>query len=58
MYWKDRGVNFVKPVPFVGSLSRILLQKDHMTDFFGRLAKQFKGEPYVGYFQVKLILFG
>jgi len=52
-YWKDRGVTFVKPYPLVGSLFNILAQKEHMGAFFCRVAKENKGKPYVGYFQVK-----
>jgi len=53
-YWKDRGVTFIKPYPLFGSLFKVFTKKEHMADFFGRIAKKYKGKPFIGYFQVTL----
>jgi hypothetical protein len=51
-YWKDRGVPFIKPVPIFGSLLSVLMQKEHIGEFFRRIAEKNKGKPYIGFFQV------
>lgn len=51
-YWKEKDVVFLKPYPIVGSLWKITSRQEHMSVFFMRLARKFKGERFVGYFQV------
>jgi hypothetical protein len=53
-YWKDRGVAFVKPYPIIGSMLTVLKQKEHIGEFFKRIAEENKGKPYVGYYQVHI----
>jgi hypothetical protein len=52
-YWKEKGVIFLKPYPIVGSLWKITSRQEHMCVFFMRLARKFKGQKFIGYFQVR-----
>jgi cytochrome P450 family 6 len=44
------GVPFVKPLPFVGSLKDVVLQRVGMGRYFTELYHQHKDKPYLGLF--------
>ncbi|CAB3366879.1 Hypothetical predicted protein [Cloeon dipterum] len=50
-YWRRKGVESVGAVPFVGSMWPVVSLREHMADFFHRLAIENKGKKFVGYFQ-------
>jgi len=52
-HWKKKGVEYVQPYPFIGSLWKIVSRQEHMSDFFLNLARKFKGLKFVGYFIVR-----
>jgi hypothetical protein len=41
-YWSEKGVEYVKPYPFVGTMWRVFTRKEHLGDYFVRLAKHFR----------------
>lgn len=51
-YWKERGVPYLKPYPFVGSVWNLIAMKEHTYDFFSRVCRQNKHDKLLGYFQV------
>ncbi|XP_059477802.1 cytochrome P450 6a2-like [Neocloeon triangulifer] len=51
-YWKDREIEFIPPVPFLGSIWSVLTLREHMGQFFWRMYDKYKGDhQFVGYFQ-------
>ncbi|KAF4522250.1 hypothetical protein B566_EDAN009094 [Ephemera danica] len=50
-HWRDKGIKFIKPYPFVGSIGPLMSLREHILEFNQRLYREYQGEPYVGYFQ-------
>ncbi|XP_063370810.1 cytochrome P450 6B7-like [Cydia amplana] len=49
-YWKKKGVKYEKPYPFVGSTSRIFLQKQSITQYVTAIYRRYPEEKMVGYY--------
>ena len=49
-FWKQHGVTYVQPVPFLGNLKDVFLQKTSIGFFLKKLYHQYKGEKYIGIF--------
>ncbi|CAB3365185.1 Hypothetical predicted protein [Cloeon dipterum] len=49
-FWQKQGVNFIKPIPLMGSVPTMFLMREHMALFYQRNYKKYEGEPYVGFF--------
>ncbi|XP_061726412.1 cytochrome P450 6B7-like [Cydia pomonella] len=49
-YWRKKGVKYDKPLPFVGSTSRMFLQKQSLTDYFTELYRRYPEEKFVGFY--------
>ncbi|XP_077291891.1 cytochrome P450 6k1-like [Arctopsyche grandis] len=49
-YWKDRGIVYLKPVPFLGNLGPIFTYKESIGEFLLKIYNDYKDEPYVGIF--------
>ena len=47
-FWKQRGVTFVKPLPFLGSLKEVALQRMTSGHKLKALYEEYKNEPDVG----------
>ena len=47
-FWKNRGVKFVKPVPYLGSIKDVILHKVSMGFFLREVYTKYRHEPYVG----------
>lgn len=51
-FWEKQGVPHEKGVPVFGSIADMLLCRAHECQVSDRLYRKFKGEPFVGYFQM------
>lgn len=49
-FWKELGVPYVKPVPFVGNLKELVFLKIGIGPYLENLYKDHKDKPYVGIF--------
>ncbi|XP_063988931.1 cytochrome P450 6k1-like [Diachasmimorpha longicaudata] len=49
-YWKNRGVIFVPPSPFLGNFGEFLLGKKSVANFTKAVYNYAPNEPYVGFF--------
>ncbi|PSN30124.1 hypothetical protein C0J52_26426 [Blattella germanica] len=47
-FWKKRGVPYVKPLPFLGSLKYVTLQKLSIGQQLKKFYDDYQNEPYVG----------
>ncbi|KAF4524101.1 hypothetical protein B566_EDAN007684 [Ephemera danica] len=52
-YWRKRGVKFVKPLPLVGSIGRVVTFREHISEFYCRVYKQFKDDKFVGFYRMR-----
>ncbi|XP_059485219.1 cytochrome P450 6j1-like [Neocloeon triangulifer] len=50
-HWKNKGVKYVKGVPFFGSLYSSMTLKEHIVINLNTIYKQFQEEKFVGCFQ-------
>ncbi|XP_073965064.1 cytochrome P450 6B2-like [Choristoneura fumiferana] len=49
-YWEKKDIRHEKPLPFVGSVGRIIRQKMSMTEYFTELYKKYPEEKLVAYY--------
>ena len=50
LYWKDKGIPHLPPLPFVGSLLPLVCIKDSPADFMQRIHRAAGTHPYFGFF--------
>ncbi|KAL4715671.1 hypothetical protein ACJJTC_006250 [Scirpophaga incertulas] len=50
-YWEERGVKYVKPVPFFGSNFENYILRCSLTETFTRWYREYPNEKVVGYFR-------
>ena len=49
-FWKKHGFPFLKPIPFVGNLGQVFIQKIDVASYLKNLYLEHKGKPYLGIF--------
>jgi cytochrome P450 family 9 len=47
-YWSEKGVEYIKPYPFVVTMWRVFILNEHLGDYFVGMAKNFKGQRFGG----------
>lgn len=52
-YWKKLGVPYDKPVILTGSLSDVILGKQHISEHQKSLYRKFEGHPFAGFFLLR-----
>ncbi|KAJ4432906.1 hypothetical protein ANN_15163 [Periplaneta americana] len=48
--WKNRGIPYIKPLPFVGNFKDVVLQKNGIGHYLKTIYDEHKDKPYVGIF--------
>ncbi|XP_073965057.1 cytochrome P450 6B6-like [Choristoneura fumiferana] len=49
-YWKNKGVKYEKPLPFIGSIRRVFFQEVSLAQYLAELYQKYPKEKFVGYF--------
>jgi cytochrome P450 family 6 len=49
-FWMKNGIPYLKPLPFVGSLKDVVLQKVGISRYITELYHEHKSKPYLGIF--------
>jgi hypothetical protein len=49
-FWKNLGVPYIKPLPFVGSVKDVMFQKESMGKYLQKIYDNHSDKPYVGIF--------
>ncbi|XP_063224765.1 cytochrome P450 6j1-like [Bacillus rossius redtenbacheri] len=51
--WKERGIHYMKPAPFVGNMWPVFLQKHSIGSYLRHVYEEAPDEPYVGIFALE-----
>ncbi|XP_021925282.1 cytochrome P450 6j1-like [Zootermopsis nevadensis] len=49
-FWKNLGISYVKPLPFVGNLKEVVFLKENIGKALQRIYSEHSDKPYVGIF--------
>ncbi|KAI8441397.1 hypothetical protein MSG28_015012 [Choristoneura fumiferana] len=49
-YWKDKGVKYEKPLPFIGNAAPLFAHRVSVTTYITELYRKYPAEKYVGFY--------